>query len=91
MREIRVLQRSGDLIIPCIHFGRLVCELMEEYTHKKGIPMKKIQRQALEALQEVAEMHLVQQFKIDQLCAMHANWVTVQFQDLVLAQKIKKH
>ena len=86
-----MIQRSGNLLIPCIHFGRLVHELMEEYTHKEGIPMKRIQRQALEALQEVAEMYLVQQFKMGQLCALHANWVTVQSKDLVLAQKIKKH
>ena len=85
------MQKSGNLVIPWSHFGRLVCEIVEEYSYKKGIFMKRIQRQALEALQEVAEMHLVQQFEMGQLCAIHANWVTVQSSDLVLAQKIKKH
>ena len=91
MREIKVLQRSSDLIIPWSCFGRLVCEIMEEYTYKEGIFMKRIQGKALEALQEVAEMHLVQQFEIGLLCAIYASWVTVQSSDLVLAQRIKKH
>ena len=87
MMEIRVMQKSSDLVIPQSHFERLVHELIEEYTYKEGIFMKRIQRQALEALQEAAEMHLVQQFEMNQLCAIHANWVAVQSKDLVLAQK----
>ena len=59
MKEIRVLQKSSGLIILWSHFGRLVHEIMEEYTYKECIFMKRIQRQALEALQKVAEMHMV--------------------------------
>ena len=53
--------------------------------------MKRIQRQALEALHEVAEHHLVKQFEMGNLLAIHAKCITVQKSDLVLAQKIKNH
>jgi len=43
----------------------------------------------LEALHEAAEHHMVKQFEMGNLCAIHANRVTVQSKDLVLANRIK--
>ena len=77
MREVKLLQKSGNLIIPRSHFWKLVHEIMEEHTYKEEIFMKRIQRKALEALQEVAEHHIVKQFEMGQMLAIHAKRVTV--------------
>ena len=90
MKEIRVLQKNVDLLIPCSTFGRLACEVTEECTSKLGFGMKRFQRQALEALQHAAEMFLVQKFQKSNLCAIHSRWVTVLPKDLVLVQEMKK-
>ena len=77
MREIEALQKCGDLIIPRSCFGKLVHEIMEEEMYKRGIFIKRIQRQALEALQEVAEHHMMKQFEMGQMLAIHAKCITV--------------
>ena len=90
MREVKLMQKSVNLILPRSHFGKLVREIMEDETSKQGCPMKRIQRQALEALQEAAENHMVKQFEMGNLLAIHANRVTVRSSDLVLGNKIKE-
>ena len=59
LREIRRYQQSTELIIPKRSFSRVVREVM--YTHHSTI--FRIQRSALQALQEAAEAYLVAEFK----------------------------
>ena len=90
MKEIRVLQKNIDLLIPHSTFGRLACEVTEECTSKLSFGMKRFQKYALEALQHAAEMHLVQKFEKAQMCAIHCRWVTVLPRDLALVKEIEK-
>ena len=91
MREVQALQKSSDLIIPRSCFEKLVHEIIKEHMYKEGIFMKRIQRQALEALQEVAEHHVLQQLEMGQMLAIHAKHITLQSCDLVMAKKIKEY
>jgi histone H3/H4 len=49
----------------------------------------RIQALALEALQEAAEMYVVQFFEDSLLCAVHAKRVTLMANDLQLARRIR--
>jgi histone H3/H4 len=51
----------------------------------------RIQALALEALQEAAEMYVVQFFEDSLLCAVHAKRVTLMASDLQLARRIRGH
>lgn len=46
---------------------------------------------ALEALQEAAEMYMVQFFEDSVLCAVHAKRVTLMANDLQLVRRIRGH
>jgi histone H3/H4 len=46
---------------------------------------------ALQALQEAAEMYVVQFFEDSLLCAVHAKRVTLMANDLQLARRIRGH
>lgn len=60
LREIRRYQRSTEPLIPKAPFSRLVREVMNEIKPNEGM---RIQRLALEALQEAAETTLVTEFE----------------------------
>jgi len=53
--------------------------------------LRRIQLLALEALQEAAEMYVVQFFEDSFLCAIHAKRVTLMANDLRLARRIRGH
>jgi histone H3/H4 len=55
----------------------------------KEIFFFRIQALALEALQEAAEMYLVQFFEDSLLCAIHARRVTLMVIDMQLARRIR--
>jgi histone H3 len=57
-------------------------------TNKK-IFFLRIQALALQALQEAAEMYLVQFFEDSLLCSVHAKRVTLMPNDLQLARRIR--
>ena len=82
-REIRIYQKSTALLIPKAAFSRLVREITQKY--KKNA---RFQSEALDALQEAAEMFLVQLFQDTNLCAIHAKRVTILPKDILLARKI---
>ena len=84
MREIRRYQRTTDLLIRKTPFQRLVREIAQEM--KKDV---RFQSTALLALQEAAEMHLIQLFEDTNLCALHAKRVTVMPKDMQLARRIR--
>ncbi|KAL5203455.1 hypothetical protein ABZP36_014407 [Zizania latifolia] len=84
LREIRRFQKSTELLIPFAPFVRLVREITDFYS-------KDVSRwtpEALLALQEAAEYHLVDLFEVSNLCAIHAKRVTVMQKDIQLARRI---
>ena len=84
LREIRRYQKSTDLLIPKAPFQRLVRDIV------KGIDTElRFQSQALVALQESAEAYITSLFEDANLCAIHANRVTLMKKDLSLARRIR--
>jgi histone H3/H4 len=57
----------------------------------KKIFLHRIRTLALEALQEAAEMYVVQFFEDSLLCAVHAKRVTLMANDLQLVRRIRGH
>nr|ULM71714.1 centromere-specific histone 3 [Oryza glaberrima] len=84
LREIRKFQKTTELLIPFAPFSRLVREITDFYS-------KDVSRWTLEALlalQEAAEYHLVDIFEVSNLCAIHAKRVTIMQKDMQLARRI---
>lgn len=65
-------------------FQRLVREIAQEFRSDL-----RFQSSAILALQEAAEHYLVSLFEDTNLCAIHANRVTIQVKDLQLARRIR--
>jgi histone H3 len=84
IREIKRYQKETRLLLaraPFQRFVRAICE---------GIDVQiRFQSQALLAVQEAAEMYLVGLFEDSNLCAIHANRVTVMKKDIELARRIR--
>jgi histone H3/H4 len=53
--------------------------------------LHRVQLLALEALQEAAEMYLVQFFEDSMLCAIHSKRITLMANDLQLVRRIRGH
>ena len=83
LREIRRFQRTSNLLIRKLPFQRLVREIA------KGYKNYRFQEESLLALQEAAEAYLVQLFEDTNLCAVHANRITVMPKDMRLARRIR--
>lgn len=86
LKEIRMLQKSTNLMIPKAPFGRLVKEIIQTRVISKDF---RIQPLALMALQEAAEAYLVGILEMSNLCALHAKRVTLMRQDISLARRIR--
>ena len=84
LRQIRKYQRSTDLLIRKIPFQRLVREIAQDY--KTDL---RFQSTAILAIQEASEAYLVGLFEDTNLCALHANRVTIMPKDLQLARRIR--
>lgn len=84
LREIRRYQKTTDLLIRKAPFQRLVREIAQNM--KRDV---RFQSTALLALQEAAEMHIIQLFEDTNLCALHAKRVTVMPRDMQLARRIR--
>ena len=85
LREIRKYQKSTELLIRKLPFQRLVREIAQQEL-KNDI---RFQSTAILALQEAAEAYLVGLFEDTNLCAIHANRVTIQPKDIHLARRIR--
>ncbi len=72
LREIRKYQRSTDNLLRKLPFQRLVREIAQAF--KDDL---RFNASALLALQEAAEIHLVELFELSNLCAIHAKRVTI--------------
>ena len=84
LREIRKFQKSTKCEIPKAAFQRVVREIAQEI--KSDI---RFDSMAILALQEAAEMYLVRMHEHTNLCAIHANRVTVTAEDMVVARKLR--
>ena len=87
--EIVKYQRSTDLLIPKLSFQRLVREIMNDVCDDIGIHNKRVQSNALLALQTAAEDFLQNLFSDAQIAAIHANRVTVTNVDIQLVKHFK--
>ncbi|RWS03177.1 histone H3.3-like protein, partial [Dinothrombium tinctorium] len=87
LRDIRRFQRSTENLIPRLPFQRLIRSIAFDLKLKEF----KFQTAALIALQEAAESYLVNLFENTNLCAIHANRITITPKDMVLALRIKEN
>lgn len=85
LSEIRFYQRNTDLLIRKLPFTRLVKEVQSSFFTQPY----RWQANALLALQEAAEAHLVGLFEDANLCTIHAKRVTIMPKDIQLARRIR--
>jgi|Transcript_11761 histone H3/H4 len=85
LREIRFYQKNTDLLIRKLPFARLVREVQTYFFRTEY----RWQAEAMMALQEAAESHLVGLFEDANLCTIHAKRVTVMPKDIQLARRIR--
>lgn len=84
LREIKRYQKSTDLLIAKAPFQRFVKAICSGYDASL-----RFQSQAILALQEAAETYVTGLFEDANLCAIHANRVTLMKKDLDLARRIR--
>lgn len=89
LKEIRLYQKSTDLLIRKLPFARLVKEVAESFIGTDyGI---RWQSNAVMALQEACEAYLIHLLEDTNLCAIHAKRVTIMQKDIQLARRIRGH
>ena len=84
LREIRFYQKSTDLLIRKLPFARLVKEVQSNFFRKEY----RWQADALLALQEAAEAHLIGLFEDANLCTIHGKHVTIMVKDMEPVRRI---
>eukprot|EP01017_Pseudomicrothorax_dubius_P011598 TRINITY_DN14371_c0_g1_i1.p1 TRINITY_DN14371_c0_g1~~TRINITY_DN14371_c0_g1_i1.p1 ORF type:complete len:139 (+),score=22.46 TRINITY_DN14371_c0_g1_i1:51-467(+) len=84
LREIKKYQKTTELLIRRLPFQRLVREITEDHA-----PDMRFQSSALLALQEASEAYIISLFEDTNLCALHANRVTIMKKDIELARRIR--
>ena len=87
LREIRSYQKSTDLLIRKAPFIRLVKGILHDKLGKTEIRMQRI---AVEALQEAAEYYLTNLFDDANMCTLHSKRITLQPKDMQLALRIEE-
>ena len=83
LREIRRYQKSMELLIRRLPFQHLVCKILQGYSVGYRVTLAMMM-----ALQEAAEVYLVQLLEDLNLCAIHAKCITIQPKDMQLARRI---
>ena len=83
LRKIRCFQKSVNLLIPLLSFGRLTREVAQDY--RVG---HRFQSSTLMAIQEAAETNLVNLFEVANLCAIHRKRQTIAPKDFWLVKAI---
>lgn len=85
LREIRHYQLTTGNLIPKLPFSRLIQELLNTHISNG----KRIQKLALEALQEAAEIYLVQFFEDSYVCTLHARRCTLIPRDMEVVRRLR--
>ena len=83
LREIRRYQKSTELLIRKLPFQCLVRKILQGYSVGYRVTPAMMM-----ALQEAAEVYLVQLLEDSNLCAIHAKRITIQPKDMQLARRI---
>ena len=81
LREIRKYKNSMELLIRKLPFQRLVHEILQGF----GVGFR-VTPAMMMALQEAAEVYLVQLLEDSNLCAIHAKCITIQLKDIQLVR-----
>ena len=92
LREIRRYQKSTDTLIKKLPFQRLVKEIALSGVSDHLAPDNRPtcwQSTAILALQEATEAYLVGLFEDSNMCAIHANRITIMPKDMLLARRIR--
>ena len=89
LMEIRKFQKSTNLLIPNLPFGRLCRELARAEQTRRNLPDFRFKVDALRCMQEASEAFLVQLFEDSLLLAIHAKRVTIMNKDMRLARRIR--
>ena len=84
LHEIHCFQKSVDLLIPLLSFGRLIREIAQD--HRIGL---RFQSSTLMAIQEAAETYLVNLFEVANLCAIHRKSQMIAPKDFWLVKAIR--
>ena len=84
LQEIRRYQKSMKLLIRRLSLERLVREISQDYKARLNFASG-----AILALQEAVEAYLAGLFKDTNLCAIHANCITIMPKDIQLARHIR--
>ena len=84
LREIRKYQKSNELLLRKLPFARLVREIAQDFRSEL-----RFQSEAISALQEASEAHLVGLFEDVNLLAIHARRVTILPKDIQLARRLR--
>ena len=84
LREIRRYQKSMELLIHKLPFQCLVREILQGF----GVGFR-VTPAMMMALQEAAEVYVVQLLEDLNLCAIHAKRITIQPKDIQLARWIR--
>lgn len=85
LKDINKLQRTTNLLIPRKSFSRIVREVLQSFS----TDVVRFKSDGLMALQEATEMYLVQLFEDANMCASHANRVTVKPKDMDLVFRLR--
>ncbi|MCO5607144.1 hypothetical protein L7F22_061337 [Adiantum nelumboides] len=85
LREIRHYQKTVNFLIHPLPFARLVREVAAQFSDS----VSRWTAEALVALQEAAEDHIVHLFEDTNLCAIHAKRVTIMPKDMQLARRLR--
>ena len=83
LREIWRYQKSTELLICKLQFQHLVHEILQGF----GVGFR-VAPAMMMALQEAAEVYLVQLLEDSNLCAIHAKCITIQPKYIQLARRI---
>ncbi|KAI1729578.1 core histone h2A/H2B/H3/H4 domain-containing protein [Ditylenchus destructor] len=84
LREIRKYQKSTELLMRKLPFQRTVREISQDF--KSDL---RYATTAMTVLQEASEAYLVGLHEDTNLCAIHANRVTIMPKDMQLARRIR--
>jgi len=84
LREIRMYQKSTELLIRKQPFQRMARAISQEFK-----PDSRFQGSALASLQEATEAYIIGLFEDANDCAIHGRRVTVMPRDIQLAMKIR--
>ncbi|XP_050088765.1 uncharacterized protein LOC126573026 [Anopheles aquasalis] len=86
IREIVHLQATVNSLIPRLSFGRVIREILAEYSNSD----MRVTAEMLTCLQEAAEVYIVQMFEDAYRCTLHRGRITLIPKDMELALLIRR-